>query len=168
MSNQEAIGALLSLKDLQGIVGSFLVSQTGAIIAQDMPSYFGSAAYDVGPRALRLREAMDLSEGDLDHCTIRYGNHKLSLKPVGGGVLTVLAEATVNAPALRMATNLVARKLGRMQLSDGTVQGTPAPPTARPPAVRAPGHTAPAAPEAASARPGTQKRALYFRGKRVR
>lgn len=178
MTNAEAVVALESLKDLEGIVGSFFVSHSGGIVAQDLPSYFGSAAYDVGPRTLRLREAMDLSGGELDHCILRYGQHKLSLKPVGDGILTILCSASVNAPALRMATNLVARKLGKIKLTESPGE---APPTARPPAVSASGSPtersetdkgaaarSAAAPEAADGRPATQKRALYFRGKRVR
>jgi len=113
----QAESALAGLRDLSGVVGSFLVSSQGAVLAQDLPAYFGSAAYDVGPRASRLRLAAEASGQDLECCRIAYGSHILTLKPVGEGLLTVLCASDVNGPALRMALNLVGRQLEKMKLT---------------------------------------------------
>ncbi len=164
--NVDANTALESLKDLEGIVGSFLIDPSGNIVAQDVPSYFGSATYDIAPRALRLREALSISEGELSSCVLRFGAHKLSFRPVGESLLGVLATAQVNMPALRMATNLVTRKLAKVKLDQPEKPSVPPPPTMRPPPVAAKANPGAAAPEAPDGR-SPRKRAIYFRGKRV-
>lgn len=135
--SSEAQRTLESLKDLHGVVGSFIVSSTGNVVVQDLPSYFGSAAYDVGPRALRLRDALASSKPDFEAVVLRYSGHKLSVRPIGDSLLSILATADVNLPALRMASNLVARKLEKLGRGFDGEQHRPPAPTARPPAVRA-------------------------------
>lgn len=169
--NPETNKALESLRDVQGVIGSFVVNAAGNVFAQDLPSYFGSAAYEVGPRTLRLGEALRLAEGDVSQCILRYGSHKIALRPVGPGYLTVLASSDVNVPALRMASNLVSRQVKGHLLSAAVADTSPPPPTVRP-SMRVPEETqnaraASAAPEAAGARHPTQ-RAIYFRGKRIK
>ncbi len=173
--NSEATKDLESLRDLEGVIGSFVVNAAGGIFVQDLPSYFGSAAYEVGPRALRLGEVLRLAEGDVSQCVLRYGSHKIALRPVGPGYLTVLASQDVNVPALRMATTLVSRKLKVRLVAASVNESSPPPPTVRPtvrpaslrpPDERPPSRGA-AAPEAAGAHPPTQ-RAVYFRGKRIK
>lgn len=169
--NDEAVRTLETLKDLEGILGSFVIGPRGSVLAQDFPSYFGSAAYDIGARALRLKEALEVAEGELGHCVLRYGSHKVALRPLKGGLLTIVSEAAVNMPALRMAMNLVARRLESAGLeTDNAV--SPPPPTTRPkPPVSAtadqsPAPTAAGPPEAPSAR-HPKNRAVLFRGKRI-
>lgn len=169
--NDEAVRTLETLKDLEGILGSFVIGPGGSVLAQDFPSYFGSAAYDIGSRALRLKDALELAEGELGHCVLRYGSHKVALRPLKGGLLTIVSEAAVNMPALRMAMNLVARRLESAGLdTDNAV--SPPPPTTRPkpPAPRGeernPMIAAQATSEAQGART-TKNRAVLFRGKRI-
>ncbi len=162
---------LETLKDLEGILGSFLVAEGGAILAQDLPTYFGSAAYDVGPRAQRFHEALNFSgDGEFAYSVLRFGEHKVLLRKLNGALLAILLRGDTNMPALRMAMNLVAKKLSQQKWSLPTNHVAPAPPTVRPPAdvAKEPRRAAPSlgAPEAATA-PRPTKRALYFRGKRV-
>ena len=42
---------------------------------------------------------------------MRFRDHKLYLKALGSGMLCIVAEGTVNMPALRMAANLVGRRI---------------------------------------------------------
>ncbi len=164
--NEQAVRTLETLKDLEGILGSFVIGPGGSVLAQDFPSYFGSAAYDIGARALRLKEALEVSEGELSHFVLRYGSHKVALRPVKGGLLTIVSESAVNMPALRMAMNLVARKLESTGL-DTNDHASPPPPTTRPrPPTQSARATTQAAPEAQGARP-SRNRAMYFRGKRI-
>lgn len=163
---------LSTLKDLDGVVGSFLLGASGTVVAQDLPSYFGSAAYEMGPRAQRLRQALSMTEGDMSQCLLKYGSHKVTLRPIGEGLLAVIAQDGVSLPALRMATNLVSKKLGIAVVADA--QSTPPPPTVRPSKrpTQASAHASAAAsrslgaPEAHAPRP-KKKRAMYFRGKRI-
>lgn len=166
--SQDCATTLSTLKDLEGVIGSFLVSATGTIVAQDLPSFFGSAAYEVGPRAQRLRQALAMTEGDVSLCHLKFGSHKVTLRPIGEGLLAILSQDRMSVPALRMATNLVSKKLSFAVIADA--QSTPPPPTVRP--IKGPSQTAQAhsrslgAPEGQAQRP-KKKRAMYFRGKRI-
>lgn len=159
---QTLTSTLSSLRDVDGIVGSFVVNSDGELIAQDLPAYFAGVAEEVGPRVLRLRDALALSEGPVSACTVRYANHKLSFRSVPGAVLAVLAVATVNAPALRMAMNLVARKCASEDLSSyeptssripPVVSSAPPPPVAPVPPVAAVAAVSPNVPSAPPPRP---------------
>ena len=116
---------LSSLRDVDGIVGSFVVNADGELVAQDLPAYFEGVAEQVAPRAVRLRDALSLSEGSVSTCTIRYADHKLSLRSVHGALLAVLANHHVNAPALRMAMNLVVRKCSPEELASAAFTHQP-------------------------------------------
>lgn len=184
----EATAALQTLRDLDGILGSFLVSDSGTVVAQDLPAYFGSAAADIGPRAQRLQEALSLSQGEVNQCVLRYGPHKISLRPVSGGLLTIVASSDINLPALRMAANLVAKKLPALSPLGGSPPATPAANPASltttlvsasapaiPPVSATPATTsAPRRPQQASSAPEapdgppSRQRAAFFRGKRIR
>lgn len=170
--NEQAVRTLETLKDLEGILGSFVIGPGGSVLAQDFPSYFGSAAYDIGARALRLKEALEIAEGELSHFVLRYGSHKVALRPLKGGLLTIVSESAVNMPALRMAMNLVARKLESTGI-DTNDEASPPPPTARPRppvvarhAVGTPHAPQVGAPEAQGAH-HAKNRAMFFRGKRI-
>lgn len=170
----QATETLETLKDLEGVLGSFLIGPKGSIIAQDLPSYFGSAAYDIGPRAQRLQEALSMSEGDVSQCVLRFGSHKITLRPTKKGLLTIVSDSIVNMPSLRMATNLVAQRLERQKAA--VEPSSPPPPTVRPSAApQVPEEEEPrrrvlshqAAPEASGSRPQKKERAIYFRGRRI-
>jgi predicted regulator of Ras-like GTPase activity (Roadblock/LC7/MglB family) len=107
---QDLTTTLSSLRDLEGIVGSFVVSEAGDVVAKDLPAYFDGVLEEVGPRLLRLREALDMAEGDVSSCSVRYAGHKLTIRSIDTALLAVVADAKINGPALRMAMNLVIRK----------------------------------------------------------
>lgn len=174
---------LRTLQDVEGIVGSCLFRNGGEMVAQDLPSFFGTAAEEVGPRMARLHDAVALAEGKLSHFVIRYGQHKLCSRPLDGAILAVLSQTDVNMPALRMAMNLVARKLNQMdieRLSTALVDPDPtdhraplqtapaidASPPAAPAPPPPPRSSAVGAPEAHPRSPG-RTREVFFRGKRI-
>jgi hypothetical protein len=136
--------ALTGLRDVDDVHGSFVVAATG------QP--------DVGPRLVRLRETLDSSGPAMTQLVLRFAEHKLYVRAVGRVLLCVLTGARVNGPALRMATNLVAKRVetGSITLPDDdeptTVgQLTPSPPRASVPA------PAPAPPP---------RREILYRGRR--
>jgi hypothetical protein len=67
---------------------------------------------------------------ELDMAIIRFQDHKLYLKVLTGGTLCILADETVNMPALRMAANLVGRRIGA-ELAREDVDGVAALSTAQ-------------------------------------
>lgn len=186
---------LSSLRDLEGIVGSFVVNEAGEVVAKDLPAYFDGVLEEVGPRVLRLREALDLAQGDVTAYSVRYAGYKLTIRSIGGALIAVIADAKINGPALRMAMNLVIRKCGIDDLAgpQSRPSRTPPPPTparlAFPVTSREPATTTPisadstrseslasaqpplytkgGAPEGGGPSQPRRKRELLFRGKRV-
>ena len=103
---------LRTLRDVQGVYGSFVVSSNGALVARDLPTIFdGDLFAEVGPRITRLYETLG-SEGDeLESCMLRYAEHKVYLRRMAWGIIGVLSTVAVNMPALRMVANLVIRRI---------------------------------------------------------
>jgi predicted regulator of Ras-like GTPase activity (Roadblock/LC7/MglB family) len=137
---------LRTLRDVHGVYGSFVVAQTGALVARDLPAAFDDALFvDVGPRVTRLYETFLSGEEELEFCVLRFAEHKLYLRRMTWGVIGILSGVGVNMPALRMVSNLVIRKIDpevapsqRQSVPDGAPFGPPAtlnptPPSARPP-----------------------------------
>jgi predicted regulator of Ras-like GTPase activity (Roadblock/LC7/MglB family) len=110
--------------------GSFLIGRDGGLLAKDLPTVFTDELFaDVGPRLVRLRETLESNGEDVKSLVLRFTEHKLHLRPVGPSLLCVITGSRVNGPALRMATNLVAKHV-EMEAE------TPGPPrTSAPPRV---------------------------------
>lgn len=111
-----ALESLRSLRDVDGIVGSFVLSEEGALLLRDLPSVFDRAALaEVGPRVSRLREALS-NDGVSPSVVVRYDDHKLILRSLPEMSLIVLTEHTVNMTQLKMALNLVGKMLIKSDL----------------------------------------------------
>jgi predicted regulator of Ras-like GTPase activity (Roadblock/LC7/MglB family) len=103
---------LTGLRDVDDVQGSFLLGGAGELVARDLPSMFHSEIFgEIGPRLVRLRETLESSGSDLTSLTLRFSEHKLHLRSVGALLLGVITSAKVNGPALRMAMNLVTRRV---------------------------------------------------------
>lgn len=103
---------LTALKDIDGISGSFAVGKTGALVARDMPSVFDDGSLsEAGERLVRMGETLADIGDQLDLAMIRFQDHKVYLKVLASGMLCVLAHPKVNVAALRMAVNLVGRRI---------------------------------------------------------
>ncbi len=104
--------ALNGLRDVDEVQGSFLVGDEGRLLARDLPAVFHAELFaDVGPRLVRLREMFDVGSRQPSTLTLRFAEHKLHVRSVGQLLLCVITGAKVNGPALRMAINLVARRV---------------------------------------------------------
>ncbi len=52
--------SLLALRDVEGVLGSFVIDENGALMAKDLPAVFYPELFkDVGPRLLRLCESVE-------------------------------------------------------------------------------------------------------------
>jgi predicted regulator of Ras-like GTPase activity (Roadblock/LC7/MglB family) len=103
---------LRTLRDVEGVYGSFVIAGTGALIASDLPAVFDAELFDeVGPRITRLYETFHSGGEELDGCVLRYADHKLYLRSMTWGVIGILSAVAVNKPALRMVANLVIRRI---------------------------------------------------------
>ncbi len=104
--------ALKKLDDVPGVVGSFVASADGELLASSMPQFFDlEELRSVAPRVSSLVDSLEDAGPAAVQCVLRFAEHKLILKPIRGGALGVVAEPSVNGPALRMATRLTVRKL---------------------------------------------------------
>jgi predicted regulator of Ras-like GTPase activity (Roadblock/LC7/MglB family) len=105
-------GTLATLKDVAGITGSFVCTKEGRLLAREIPALFEDAVLaEAGSRLLRVSETFASGGDDLETAVVRYGDHRLFLKAITGGLLCILVSGPVNMPALRMAANLVGRRI---------------------------------------------------------
>jgi predicted regulator of Ras-like GTPase activity (Roadblock/LC7/MglB family) len=155
---------LTGLRDVEDVQGSFLVGGQGALLARDLPAVFHAELFaEVGPRLVRLRETFDPGSKEPSTLTLRFSEHKLHVRSIGEMLLCVLTGAKVNAPALRMAINLVARRVqGEVdaQVGNALFDAVTPLPSARlstPPPATTPS-PAPASPES--------RRDILYRGRR--
>jgi predicted regulator of Ras-like GTPase activity (Roadblock/LC7/MglB family) len=108
----ELVTSLGTLKDVTGIMGSFLFTEDGRLVAREIPAMFDDTALvEASGRLTRLRETFAAVGDRLDVAVVRFRDHKLYLKALAGGMLCIVAEGGVNMPALRMAANLVGRRI---------------------------------------------------------
>ncbi|MCH2110778.1 MAG: hypothetical protein MK135_15775, partial [Polyangiaceae bacterium] len=124
--------ALSTLKEIQGVLGGFLVDAHGQVVANDVPSYIREAIDQVGPRLLHTAEALGMFNGSQQLCSLNYQNYRLILRSSDAGLLSVLAERRTNLAALRMALNLVDRQLGKEGAPAHQARFTNAPPLSLP------------------------------------
>jgi predicted regulator of Ras-like GTPase activity (Roadblock/LC7/MglB family) len=161
---------LSGLSDVDGVIGSFVIADTGALVASNLPSVFDDRVFaDAGPRIVRFVEATAALAGGLRVCVMRFSEHKLFLRPVEGAFLGVVLTSAASVPALKVAANIVSRRLAGALASaqqtaaerettgpstHRTLASSPAPPVA-PPA---------AAPSVPPAAPKPQR---FYRGRPV-
>jgi predicted regulator of Ras-like GTPase activity (Roadblock/LC7/MglB family) len=156
------VETLAGLRDVDDVRGSFLLSGGGELVARDLPAMFHTDVFsEVGPRIMRLRETLESDGEEVSALTLRFSEHKLHLRAIGALLLGVITGARVNGPALRMAINLVARRVAA-QASEIRVE--PAPEAAR--ALAQP--TPQAAPVGTLRAPGVMGREdIVFRGRKL-
>jgi predicted regulator of Ras-like GTPase activity (Roadblock/LC7/MglB family) len=105
--------SLATLKDVAGIAGSFVCTPNGRVVAREIsPLFDDGVLVEAGSRLVRMREAFAAGGDELEVGVVRFRDHRLYLKSVGDSLLCILAEGAVNMPSLRMAANLVGRRIG--------------------------------------------------------
>jgi predicted regulator of Ras-like GTPase activity (Roadblock/LC7/MglB family) len=105
-------GSLATLKDVGGILGSFVCTQSGRLVAREIPDMFEDAVLaEAGSRLVRLGETFAAVGDELEIAMVRFRDHRLYLKVIPGGMLCIMADGPVNMPSLRMAANLVSRRI---------------------------------------------------------
>jgi hypothetical protein len=102
---------LKSLRDVQGVVGSFVWAKSGALLARDLPEAVldDGALEEVGQRIARIYEAFAGTGDELDTATLVFADRKLHLREVDSAFIAVLSEPRVNEPALKMALLVIGR-----------------------------------------------------------
>jgi hypothetical protein len=108
----DLVGTLRTLRDIQGVQGSFVLrAGDGHLLGRDMPALIDDQVLaNIGPRIDRLLDIVE-SSPPTESMALRFGEQRIDVKRIKSAHLCVLADATVSAPALRMAMRLVDRKL---------------------------------------------------------
>ncbi|MFT3923174.1 MAG: hypothetical protein QM778_11635 [Myxococcales bacterium] len=105
---------LATLRDIEGVLGSFLIDEGGQLMARDMPGVFDDATLNSASlRLSRLRGALESESPSFGGCVARFGEHLLVVRPVAKRLLCVLVPKGANLTALQMGTNLVTRRLAQ-------------------------------------------------------
>src|SRR5688572_32930290 len=88
--------ALHSLRDIDGVYGSFVLNAAGQPTARDLPAVFDDATLEEsGSRIMRLWEAVSDS-GPPDYALLEFSEYSLFLRPVGDSCLCVVVPLNVN------------------------------------------------------------------------
>lgn len=104
--------ALLSLRDVEGVLGSFVLDAHGSVLARDMPAMFDvETLLSASVRLAQLRAALEANGDEFDGCTARFGAHLVVLRAASSRTLCVLCPLGVNLTTLQMGLNLVARRV---------------------------------------------------------
>lgn len=107
----ERIDELLRLlRDVEGVIGSFVWSKSGALLGRDLPARFDDEVLgEVGQRIARIYEAFEGAGDELDRATLVFAGSKLHLREVDSAFIAVLAQPHVHEPALTMAMHVLGR-----------------------------------------------------------
>jgi predicted regulator of Ras-like GTPase activity (Roadblock/LC7/MglB family) len=120
--------SLGTLKDVAGIMGSFVFTDDGRLVAREIPAMFDDVALtEASGRLTRLRDTFAAVGDQMDLAIVRFKDHKLYLKTLPAGMLCIVSEGAVNMPALRMAANLVSRRIGPALENVGALPADPPP-----------------------------------------
>jgi hypothetical protein len=119
---------LQSLRDIEGVYGSFIVNANGEAIARDLPAVFDDHTLaESGERIVRLWAVLS-ENGPPEYALIEFAEYSLFVRGLfaaglspraelgqtsASGCLCVVVPPTVNLLALRLASKWVARSLDR-------------------------------------------------------
>lgn len=107
--------SLHSLRDIEGVYGSFIVDANGETVARDLPALFDDHTLtESGERIVRLWEVLS-EDGAPEYALVEFAEYSLFLRGVAStpGCLCVVVPPTVNLLALRLASKWVARESPR-------------------------------------------------------
>lgn len=104
--------ALSLLRDVDGVIGSIAVANTGQLLGSDLPRLFDVGATEaLAMRLSQVRAKLASAERPLQSAAFRYETHALYVSQLASGLLGVLAEQSTHEPTLDMATRLVGQRV---------------------------------------------------------
>ena len=111
--SMENVRTLYSLRDIEGVYGSFVINAQGAPTARDLPPVFDDGTLaESGNRIVRLWEVVSESSA-AEYAWLEFDEYCLFVKGLSAGCLCVVVPPTVNLLALRLASKWVVRNLDR-------------------------------------------------------
>jgi predicted regulator of Ras-like GTPase activity (Roadblock/LC7/MglB family) len=115
--NQSLLTILRSLRDIEGVLGSFVWFRDGRLLASDVPDACpATTLVAVGERVQRLFDAL-VSTGDaFDSATLAFAQYKLHVSTLERAFIGTVLTSQVNMSALKMAVELARRQLSGLTL----------------------------------------------------
>jgi hypothetical protein len=105
---------LRALRDIEGVLGSFLVADRGRVLGRDAPAAAGTDVLEmVGVRLEQLCDVFVSAAigGPFESTTLYFAEHRLHVRALGPVFLIAVTTSAVNLPALKLAMNLLGRQL---------------------------------------------------------
>jgi hypothetical protein len=121
---------LRSLTDIQGVIGSFLLTDAGSLVATDVPPTFDIAGLaEAGPRIARLADLGGTYGEETQFIVFRFAEYKLYIRVLRTIFLGVLVTPAASMPVLKAAAAVVARRAESMLAAEASgpdaTPGTP-------------------------------------------
>ena len=117
---------LSALKDIQGVVGSFVLNPQGVLIAREMPAIFPDSVFpNLGRRLASVVEAIETQIANVQELLLKFEGHWLFVRRSAQGFLTILTSDSVNFPALKMASNVALKQVTEHLIANPAVTSTP-------------------------------------------
>jgi predicted regulator of Ras-like GTPase activity (Roadblock/LC7/MglB family) len=115
MTQQRLMLALRSLRDVRGVLGSFVWRRDGQVVASDVPaSCTPSTLAAVAVRVQRLCEALANQGEPVQRASLFYSENRIYVCGVEWAALAVIASNQVNVSALELALELSLRDLSEL------------------------------------------------------
>ena len=103
---------LRTLADVEGTIGSFVLSDSGGLLVTDLPATFDAAAFaEAGPRIIRLTELGGSYGEQTRFFVIRFAEYKLYVRVLKDAFLGVLVTPSASLPALKAAAGVIGRRI---------------------------------------------------------
>ena len=103
---------LSALKDIQGVVGSFVLADGGGLVSREMPALYPDALFPkIGRRLGSVNEALETQKGPYSELLLKFDAYWLLSRRTQHCSLNILTTDAVNYPALRMATNVALKQI---------------------------------------------------------
>jgi predicted regulator of Ras-like GTPase activity (Roadblock/LC7/MglB family) len=110
--NHPLLAILSTLRDIEGVLGSFIWLTDGTLLASDVPESCPPATLQaVGGRVQRLCDAFVNASDRFEGTTLAFSQYKLHVCTVDDAFIGVVLSSQVNMSALKMAVALARREL---------------------------------------------------------
>ncbi len=106
------LNILNALRDIPGVVGSFVLADSGPLICREMPAIYPDNIFpEMGRRLSGMKDAMETQTEPYSDLLLKFDEYWLLSRRASKCTLNILATQTVNYPALRMATNVALKQI---------------------------------------------------------
>jgi predicted regulator of Ras-like GTPase activity (Roadblock/LC7/MglB family) len=110
--NHRLIAILGSLRDIEGVLGSFISLTGGQLLASDMPENCSPATLEaVAARVQRLCDAFVSMGQQFESTTLAFAHYRLHICATESAFIGAVLAKQVNMSALKMAATLALRDL---------------------------------------------------------